>query len=104
MYLQGNVPFEMFELERSEIETKSSQHELNTLIHQVQWILLALVVVYQEMINKFVMVVEGKETNSYLSPVPPKDYGVQPGRSLSCLFVCLCICLPVYLSAWNTKM
>lgn len=94
----------MFELERSDIETKSSQHELNTLIHQVQWILLALVVVYQEMINKFAMVVEGKETNSYLYPVPPKDYGVQPGLSLSCLFVCLCICLPVYLSAWNTKM
>lgn len=40
MYLQKNVPFKMFELERSEMQPNSSQHALSSVIHQLRWVQL----------------------------------------------------------------
>lgn len=66
MYLQNNVPFKMFELERSEIKPNSPQHDLSSVIHELHWIQLSVVVLYLEVISILFMLMVGKEGNMQL--------------------------------------
>lgn len=47
----------MLELEGSDIDPDASQHELSSVMHQLHWIKLSLMVVYLEVISKLIMVI-----------------------------------------------
>lgn len=57
----------MFELERSEIKPNSSQHDLSSVIRELHWIQLTVVVLYLEVISILFIVMVGKEGNMQLS-------------------------------------
>lgn len=86
MCLQNNVPFEMFKLERSEIKPNSSQYDLSSVIQELHWAELTVVVVYLEVISILFMVMGGKEGNMQL---PLCLQRAVEFRQLPELFICL---------------
>lgn len=75
--------FKMFELERSEIKPNSS-HDLSSVIHELHWIKLTVVVVYVEVITILFMV--KRETCNF----PCVSKGLWNSASCpTCLSVCL---------------
>lgn len=83
MYLQNNITFKMFELERSEIKPSSSQHDLSSVIYELHWIQLPVVGPYLKVISILFMVMVGKEGNMQLPLCLQR--GVEFSQAVVCL-------------------